>query len=247
MAYSMRSTTDAKTVGVSLWEPEEEGTWRAEYGPNRSAGEHRGVDPAVIGDLITRPRCSQKTTIAANLATEATKLKTAVTASRISELVNTPKLRALRVKSAEIRSAISTNAKQRFELVWKDGEEMARAVQGHSFEVEKSLISQELSEADLPATVYHGTTSDCYRSITRDGLLAGGPRKVRADVHFVEQMPGSSAVISGARSNCTLALVVDAKKAARIATAGLSCLGAEWAQNNRLPPPLWSAKRLITQ
>ena len=51
---------------------------------------------------------------------------------RISELVNTPKLRALRVKSAEIGSAISTNAKQRFELVWKDGEEMARAVQGHS-------------------------------------------------------------------------------------------------------------------
>ena len=28
------------------WEPEEEGTWRAEYGPNRSAGEHRGPQQA---------------------------------------------------------------------------------------------------------------------------------------------------------------------------------------------------------
>ena len=96
-------------------------------GRQRSRSHRPGVDPAVIGDLITRwrrggggdcsewpfvcigstameprpqvvlrgwrgrplqlileqrPRCSQKTTIAANLATEATKLKTAVTASR---------------------------------------------------------------------------------------------------------------------------------------------------------------------
>ena len=73
---------------------------------------------------------------------------------------------------------------------------------------------RRLHRQELPPYLYHGTRAGNYRSILRNGLLAGGPSGCRTDIHLVEHLPDSGRrVLSGWRSNCELAIQVTPRAA----------------------------------
>ena len=134
--------------------------------------------------------------------------------SNMDALLSTHKFRREHIFRREVLQVVQESDKQRFEIDYINDKEMIRATQGHSLRVDKDLIQNRLSQAELPITLYHGTYSSCYRSIASNGLLAGGPHKSRTDIHLIQHLPGTGNVISGMRTDCDIALVVSPQAAA---------------------------------
>lgn len=61
-----------------------------------------------------------------------------------------------------------------------------RAIQGHSTNVENAVVRDLIKKKDLdvPDVLIHGTMENLIPSIIKNGLLPGGLRKNRDDVHF---------------------------------------------------------------
>ena len=93
--------------------------------------------------------------------------------------------------------------RQRFELSTHQGQILVRATQGHSFAVDRHRIHTWAEPTGLPEALF------------QTGLLAGGPKKTREDIHMVAQLPGSETpTISGARNSSHIALQIAAREAA---------------------------------
>ena len=132
----------------------------------------------------------------------------------LEAVLSTGKFRREHVLRREVLQVVQESDKQRFEIGYINDKEMIRATQGHSLQVDKDLIQNRLSQDELPITLYHGTYSSCYRSIARNGLMAGGPHRSRTDIHLIQTLPGTGAVISGMRTDCDIALVISPQAAA---------------------------------
>ncbi|KAL1512076.1 hypothetical protein AB1Y20_005348 [Prymnesium parvum] len=108
-----------------------------------------------------------------------------------------------------LRALVAADEKQRFALrVRADGVAEIRANQGHSMAA-VSVELKELSAAEAPQLVVHGTYAAAWRRIREEGLH----RMRRQHVHFARGLPGESGVISGMRSSCELLVWVDVRAA----------------------------------
>ena len=109
----------------------------------------------------------------------------------VGAITRTRAMRSHGASSAEVLYAVQHDAKRRYTLQYYNGIPWIRAAQGHSQAVRKDLVMRQLRQHELPPFVHHGTRSWCYKSILRDGLLAGGPSGSRTDIHLVEHFPES--------------------------------------------------------
>ncbi|CAK0895604.1 unnamed protein product, partial [Prorocentrum cordatum] len=113
------------------------------------------------------------------------------------------------VQLPQLKSVVRDCPKQRFELKdpLADGEPVKiRATQGHSLtQVSDEMHRPILTVADIgQEQVVHGTYLEAWNKIRREGLNSMG----RNHVHLCLGLPGSG-VISGMRSNATVAVFVD--------------------------------------
>lgn len=113
-----------------------------------------------------------------------------------------------RATKDEIERIVKNCPKQRFAIEIIDNQTYIRANQGHSLkEIEVDMI--EIDETSSIKTCIHGTFHKAWDSIKLQGLS----RMNRQHIHFSEDFPGSKGVISGMRSNCEIAILVDVTKA----------------------------------
>lgn len=102
--------------------------------------------------------------------------------------------------SAElIEEIVETNNKQRYEF--NGDHTKIRARQGHSINVDVGL-----SEAEPPAVLYHGTSSDALDSIFGEGIKKG----TRLYVHLSKDK--ETAITVGSRHGVPCILRIDTKK-----------------------------------
>lgn len=136
-----------------------------------------------------------------------------------------PRLKSLKITFADIQTAVSDNAKQRFSLKpnpalscppdltsEKPSDWVIRANQGHSIAIESSaLLSPITIEAgNVPEQVIHGTYFAFYQRIMETGGLQ---RMGRNHIHFSTGLPNDHrAVISGMRNDAEILIYVDIKK-----------------------------------
>ena len=116
----------------------------------------------------------------------------------------------------EITAVVATCDKQRYTLTRIDGKEYIRANQGHSISVPDLELTRIGSVEDIPKSensiqgvVVHGTYTQAWKSIRKEGLSKMG----RNHIHFAVGTPGESHVISGMRSTCQVLVYVDIEKA----------------------------------
>ncbi|CAJ1392502.1 unnamed protein product, partial [Effrenium voratum] len=131
----------------------------------------------------------------------------------VQDLLVLPDLRSLGCTVEDVKAAVQTNDKKRFEIK-EDSQSQVwiRAVQGHSMKVveDDSLLKKLAhSDPDLPTVCVHGTYRRFLESIQRNGLIAGGGISNRNHVHFAPYEPHDGRVISGMRYNCEVAVYVD--------------------------------------
>ena len=135
-------------------------------------------------------------------------------------MADSPWLEEMRATADEIIAAVKQSDKQRFELSTHPGQQMLRATQGHSFAVDRNLVHKRVEPSGLPEALFHGTTATACKDIEKTGLLAGGPKRSREDIHMVAQLPGAGVTtISGMRSNANIAPQIAPREAA--ATEGI--------------------------
>lgn len=137
-----------------------------------------------------------------------------------------PRLKSLNVTFADIRTAVTDNAKQRFSMKPNPALETApdpsseepsdwviRANQGHSIAVESAALLTPITReaGNIPDVVVHGTYFAFYQPI----LETGGLKKMtRNHMHFSTGLPEDKqgGVISGMRSDAELLIYVDIQK-----------------------------------
>ena len=120
----------------------------------------------------------------------------------LADLLRTREKRACHARPEELLHIVRTDSKQRYTLRYFRGDPFLRAAQGHSQYVNKDQLMTRMR-------LYHGTRARYYRSIVRQGLMAGGPTGSRTDVHLVEHLPSSGQrVVSGWRPDCEIAVQV---------------------------------------
>ena len=137
---------------------------------------------------------------------------------RVLEVIEACALKGLGCTLEDVREAVNSCDKKRFEMTEEGDEPLIRASQGHSM---KAVADDNLlrrlgpEEPDLPKVCVHGTYRRHLASILQKGLLAGGGKSQRNHVHFVPYEPGDGRVISGMRYNCEVAVYVDLARALR--------------------------------
>lgn len=134
----------------------------------------------------------------------------------VSELLEVAAIRSLDATEEDIREAVLSSDKKRFDLLDEAGELLVRATQGHSMKVisdDNLLRRLQVTDRDLPQFCVHGTYRRHLQSILQKGLLAGGGVSNRNHVHFAPFEPGDGRVISGMRTNCEVAIYVDLRRA----------------------------------
>jgi len=141
----------------------------------------------------------------------------------IADVLNLSMMKKLQATQEVLQQITHANEKKRFEISIIDGQQMIRAVQGHSLKAvqdDQLLVPLSLS-SQLPAKCVHGTYTKHWNSILSKGLLAGGlggDKKQRNHIHFAPYDYSDKRVISGMRASCDLAIYLDLRKAL---TAGI--------------------------
>ncbi|TGO48557.1 hypothetical protein BCON_0237g00130 [Botryotinia convoluta] len=144
--------------------------------------------------------------------------------ARLDLVMQWPRLKSLKPTFADIRTAVTDNAKQRFSMKpnlslpeppspssetpedW-----MIRANQGHSIAIDSAalLIPIALEAGNVPETCVHGTYFAFYEEI----LKSGGLKKMgRNHVHFGTGVPEDGGVVSGMRGDAEVLIYVDVKR-----------------------------------
>jgi len=136
----------------------------------------------------------------------------------LERVLNLREMKELRVNKKVVEEVTRTNDKQRFELRFIDGQQMIRAVQGHSLEaVEDDALGRRLllDSGALPVACVHGTYARHVESIIARGLIAGGlgEKGQRNHIHFAPYDYTDKRVISGMRAGCEIAIYIDLRKA----------------------------------
>ncbi|KAK8221385.1 phosphotransferase KptA/Tpt1 [Phyllosticta capitalensis] len=128
----------------------------------------------------------------------------------VKDLLETRTLRSMKVSFDEIRPIVSSNEKQRFNLmpsssdVPSDSNDpsnfLIRANQGHSVEVDNSGLLQPLTlekESEWPSMVVHGTTAAAWSSI----VSSGGLKKMKRNhIHFAAGLPAGFTTLEAVSS-----------------------------------------------
>jgi 2'-phosphotransferase len=136
-----------------------------------------------------------------------------------------PRLKSLQITFADIKTAVTDNAKQRFSMKPNpalkstpdpNSEEpsdwVIRANQGHSIAIESAalLVPITLEAGNVPDIVLHGTYYAFYQPIIETGGLK---KMTRNHIHFSTGLPeDKQGVISGMRSDAELLIYVDIRK-----------------------------------
>ncbi|KAI9740637.1 MAG: hypothetical protein M1818_004601 [Claussenomyces sp. TS43310] len=145
--------------------------------------------------------------------------------ARVDEVLSCNRLKSLKVTFADIQTAVSDNAKQRFGLKpdpnlnpppsldsSSPADWMIRANQGHSIALESAalLAPITLEANNLPGTVVHGTYYAFYDAI----VASGGLKKMgRNHIHFSTGLPdGANRVVSGMRADAEILFYVDVRR-----------------------------------
>lgn len=118
----------------------------------------------------------------------------------------------------DVESVVRDSDKKRFDMIDESGEQMIRAVQGHSIkDVEDECLLRRLcaGDSDLPQLCVHGTYRRHFEKIKASGLMAGGGhgQGFRNHVHFAPFEPGDRRVISGMRYDCEVAIWINLPRA----------------------------------
>lgn len=135
------------------------------------------------------------------------------------------RLKSLNITFADIRTAVTDNAKQRFSMKPNpeletppdpDSEEpsdwVIRANQGHSIAMESAalLAPITLEAGNIPDIVVHGTYFAFYQAIVQTGGLK---KMTRNHIHFGTGLPDDKhSVVSGMRNDAELLIYVDVRK-----------------------------------
>mmetsp|Transcript_9446 Transcript_9446/g.22567 ORF Transcript_9446/g.22567 Transcript_9446/m.22567 type:complete len:401 (-) Transcript_9446:223-1425(-) len=134
----------------------------------------------------------------------------------LEDLLKLQDFTSLSCNAEEVKVAVASNDKKRFEISEESGKVFVRAVQGHSMKAvaDESLLSRlGAADADLPTVCVHGTYRRNLESIRRSGLIAGGGVSERNHIHFAPFEPHDGRVISGMRYNCEVAIYIDLRAA----------------------------------
>ncbi|KAF7856249.1 uncharacterized protein EAF02_011508 [Botrytis sinoallii] len=144
--------------------------------------------------------------------------------ARLDLVMQWPRLKSLKPTFADIRTAVTDNAKQRFSMKpnpslpeppspssespehW-----MIRANQGHSIAIDSAalLVPITLEAGNVPETCVHGTYFAFYDEIVN----SGGLKKMgRNHVHFGTGVPEDGGVVSGMRGDAEVLIYVDVKR-----------------------------------
>ncbi|QSZ34912.1 hypothetical protein DSL72_007774 [Monilinia vaccinii-corymbosi] len=145
--------------------------------------------------------------------------------ARLDLVMQWPRLKSLKPTFADIRTAVSDNAKQRFAMKpnpalptppspssENPADWMIRANQGHSIAVDSAalLVPITIERGNVPEVCVHGTYFAFYEDIVR----SGGLKKMgRNHVHFGMGVPEDGGVISGMRGDAEVLIYVDVKRA----------------------------------
>jgi len=118
--------------------------------------------------------------------------------------------RSLHATKEDIIRVVESNDKQRFTLSTNSkGEDLIRANQGHSVEVD-NLQMDVITDASLYPTVVHGTYRTAVPAIKQDGLH----KMKRNHIHMTTGIPtDNTSVISGMRKSCNAFIYIDIKAA----------------------------------
>ncbi|TGO85805.1 hypothetical protein BPOR_0362g00060 [Botrytis porri] len=135
-----------------------------------------------------------------------------------------PRLKSLKPTFADIRTAVTNNAKQRFSMKPNPSlpeppspssenpeDWMIRANQGHSIAIDSAalLVPITLEAGNVPEICVHGTYFAFYEEI----LKSGGLKKMgRNHVHFGTGIPEDGGVVSGMRGDAEVLIYVDVKR-----------------------------------
>ncbi|KAI9646206.1 tRNA 2'-phosphotransferase [Ciborinia camelliae] len=144
--------------------------------------------------------------------------------ARLDLVMQWPRLRSLKPTFADIRTAVSDNAKQRFSMKpnpalptppspssENPSDWVIRANQGHSIAIDSAalLVPITLEAGNIPETCVHGTYFAFYEEIVR----SGGLKKMgRNHVHFGTGVPEDGGVVSGMRGDAEVLVYVDVQK-----------------------------------
>lgn len=134
----------------------------------------------------------------------------------LEDLLKLQDFASLSCSAEEVKVAVASNDKKRFEISEESGKVFVRAVQGHSIKAvaDESLLSRlGAADVDLPTVCVHGTYRRNLESIRRSGLIAGGGVSERNHIHFAPFEPHDGRVISGMRYNCEVAIYIDLRAA----------------------------------
>jgi 2'-phosphotransferase len=135
------------------------------------------------------------------------------------------RLKSLQVTFADIRTAVTDNAKQRFSMKpnpacnpppdpssEQPSDWVIRANQGHSIGIDSAalLVPITIEVGNVPDVVVHGTYYAFYQSIVESGGLKNMGRN---HIHFSTGLPEDKrGVISGMRSDAEILIYVDIEK-----------------------------------
>ncbi|KAL5328432.1 hypothetical protein ACEPPN_001931 [Leptodophora sp. 'Broadleaf-Isolate-01'] len=143
----------------------------------------------------------------------------------VEQVMKWPRLKSLQITFADIQTAVSDNAKQRFsmkpspslkgppDLNSEDPSDwVIRANQGHSIAVDSAslLVPITVAAGNVPETVVHGTYFAFYQTIVDSGGLK---KMTRNHIHFSTGLPeDKQGVISGMRKDAEILIYVDVKQ-----------------------------------
>ncbi|THV48027.1 hypothetical protein BGAL_0272g00060 [Botrytis galanthina] len=144
--------------------------------------------------------------------------------ARLDLVMQWPRLKSLKPTFADIRTAVTDNAKQRFSMKPNPSlpeppspssenpeDWMIRANQGHSIAIDSAalLVPITLEAGNVPETCVHGTYFAFYEEIVK----SGGLKKMgRNHVHFGTGVPEDGGVVSGMRGDAEVLIYVDVKR-----------------------------------
>ena len=115
-----------------------------------------------------------------------------------------------------ILDIVDMNEKQRFQIDTRKEGYYIRANQGHSFRIDADLAMTKLTLDNLkllnidPDNIVHGTYFSAWEQIKNS---EGLNKMSRQHIHFANQIPEQSKVISGMRKTCQVIIYIDIVKA----------------------------------
>lgn len=124
---------------------------------------------------------------------------------KVSELLETKRLKSLKTTQEDILQVVAENNKQRFSLESRD-ELYICANQGHTLREVNNDALELLTPETMPNAVYHGTYSEKLAQIEKVGLS----RMRRNHIHFTLDSAWS---VSGIRNNCNVLIYIDTASA----------------------------------